>query len=243
MPARDPLSDEQIVSMLKSKAFGTGCRLRNQAMFLAQLAFGVRIAELLRLLRGEVLDRNGELRERVTFTKTKNGRSRTVDFVHRLGREYMLRWLQYSERFGYMLDINHVFPGRVMGKSLSSRQFNNVLYAAAAEIGFTGWCSSHSCRKTWAIGTYQHYLKRYRMGENIDPLLQLKEAGGWETMDAASKYIRSMLVDWRESQASLYPGLETAMGETDFEEENEKNKTSENCKSGNREYFSVKDYA
>jgi|GEM_PF-2859208 len=242
MPARDPFTEDQIAAMLKTNAFGIGDRLRNQTMFLSQLSFGVRISELLRLRRGDVIDGTGELRQRVTFTRTKNGSPHTVDFVNELGRDYMLRWLRHIQDHGFVLATDPVFPGHIAGKSLTRQQFNHILHRAAVEIKFPGWSGSHSCRKTWAVNTYKFYTRKNRMGEDIDPLQQLKEAGGWKTLEAAGKYIRSMLVDWRESQAALYPNLQAMLLGPDCNTVRGEKTSFQNSHMIDRAYFKVMDF-
>lgn len=207
MAARDPFSEREMLAIANSAAFGVGCRARNQALFFCQCAFGVRVSELLRLKRGDVLDDAGRLRERVTFAKTKNGRPITLDFVNVVGREYLTRWLETMDAHGIAMSGHWLFPGRSPGKPFGSWQYHAILRAAAKEIGFAGHCGTHSCRKTWAMQTYQYYLRQRRAGKDVDPLLQLRAAGGWETVEATSRYLASIIVDHRDSQRALYPGL------------------------------------
>lgn len=204
MPGRDPFSDDTIIAMLESAAFRSGNLLRNQAIFSGLLSFGVRVNELLRLRREELILPGGKLRRVVYFKGTKNGSTIELPFYNEFGRYYIWEHLEACRRAGFAYFGDPAFPGLFGDRPLTECRVWQIIRAAAEEIGFEGLSGTHSCRKTWAIGTYLHYVERQRNGENIEPLEQLRRDGGWKTIDAARRYIAPLLVDARQCQESLY---------------------------------------
>lgn len=217
MAACNPFTEDQMSEMLASRAFGSGSRARNQALFIMECTTGGRVGELLGLRLRDVLDANGALRSSITFTKTKNGDSRTVQVVNPLYRLFILPWLLEVRDSGNCLRTDRLFPSPRPDQSISRNRVYSIYKTAAAQLGYTGTFGTHSCRKTWARDVYRYYQRKQMQGEPVDPLLKLKEAGGWRTIEAASRYLDFMLGDTRAAQRALYPSLQAKyVGETGF---------------------------
>jgi len=205
MPGCDPFTENQMISILESKAFGIGSRSRNQCLFVLECCTGGRISELLKLKRGDVLDEFGRLRKKIVFTKTKNKHSREVELINPLIGPYIYKWLEGLWNKGYSMRSGYFFPSPRSGQAISRQQIYKIYKKAAIELKLEGRFGTHSCRKTWARDTYKYYHSRQIAGELIDPLLKLMQAGGWIRLDSVKHYLNFMLGDTTESQVSLFP--------------------------------------
>ena len=204
MAACDALSKHEILSMMDSKAFGKGNRIRNQCLFALECCTGARVSEVLGLARKDIIDESGRIRERITFTKTKNKCPRTVPITNLFLLPYIDKWLVRQQDLGYQLADSPLFPGR--GRSIAlSRQWVYRLYKSAArELGLHQRIGTHSCRKSWAKETWQYYEGLRIAGHRIDPTLKLKEAGGWKDYNSVVRYMNFMAGDTLDSQMSIF---------------------------------------
>lgn len=147
-----------MAQIVNSRAFGSGNRLRNQALFLLGCATGGRISELLGLRLRDVLTATGYLRDRVTFTRTKNGEPRTVSIVNPVCRTALRPWLLELRARGYCQRSDWLFPGRVHGSRLTPTRVYQIYTKAARELGLGGTFGTDSCRKTWQRATDEFNL-------------------------------------------------------------------------------------
>ncbi|MBN2643010.1 MAG: site-specific integrase [Victivallales bacterium] len=201
-------STEQCFDMLTSLAFREiGDVRRNRAMFCVQLCLGCRVNEMLKLTLHEVLDGKGHIRDSWTFIKTKNGKNRTVKVLNRLVFDFLPDWLERLAELGYTDIDDPLFPGRNGEKGISDRQVRKIYAAAIEELGLDGRYSTHSCRKTWACQTFDYLNDQLRRGANISPLDELANLGGWDSVDAARRYIADHISRAAESQQAIYSDL------------------------------------
>lgn len=207
MPGREPLSEKDIELTLLSYSMGIGDRIRNQCLFTLELATGARVFEIMSLKRKDVIDDFGRIRNKITFTKTKNKRPRTVDLVNDLPIHFLEPWIIRQEKQGYLKGNNYLFHSRITSKAISTRHVYRIYTTAWKELELDGLYGTHSLRKTWARDTFTYYKKLADQGENINPMLMLKDAGGWETYEATTKYMKFMQMDNKECQKQLYPNL------------------------------------
>jgi integrase len=214
MASRDPYTtEEQMESMIESKAFHTGCLPRNQCLFTFGIATGPRINEELKLRKRDVLDELGRIRKVIYFTDTKTGATIKVDFNNPMAIYFLKKWLKHLENDGYLRGEDYLFPSPYKrNQSISQRQVLKIYNAAAQEIGFDGYSGTHSPRKTWTINTWNYYHKRQIAGEQIEPLMKLFATGRWKNLDSMRRYLRSMQGDTSDSQAALYPRLQARYG-------------------------------
>jgi integrase len=204
MAACDPFDERDMLTMLNSKSFEVGNRTRNQCLFVLECCTGARISEILGLRRGDMLDDQGHVRDRITFTRTKNKRPRTVPLVNDFLKPYLVEWLKLLEADGYCQAQSMLFPSYKQGRAIT-RAWAWCLYKSAAkELGLSGTFGTHSCRKAWAKATYEYYHRLHMAGKNIDPLVKLQEAGGWRNIDSCRRYLAFMLGDYADSQKSLF---------------------------------------
>ncbi len=213
MPACIPYSEEEMIQMVESYSFGTGDRLRNQAVFSLECATGARINEILKLNRGDVMDRLGRLKKVIAFTNTKNKSTITADLVNPFAKFFLKKWLLRMEEEGYTGFRTYLFPSPVLRyRAISYRQVLNIYDKAHIELRLEGQHGTHSCRKTWAIETYWYYDRLRKAGESIDPLMKLFATGRWKTMDAMQKYLMPLMGETRESQEGIYKQLQNKYG-------------------------------
>lgn len=212
MPARDPFSEEQMIKILKSYAFGIGDRLRNQTIFSIECSTGARINEIMKLRRKDVLNFDGSIKKIIYYTRTKNKSTIKVDFVNPLGRHFLEKWIKRMEKQGGMRTNTHLFRSPVYPqRALTIRQIQKIYLAAIRECGFRGNYGTHSCRKTWAMQTYRFYQGQRNRGEDIDPLIKLFETGRWKSFESMRHYLSFEKTGVEESQENLFSGLQEVL--------------------------------
>ncbi len=201
-------SDREIEEIIYSKAFDcAGMPERNRAIFVTQLCLGPRISELMRLTLGEVVNKKGQIKNEVTLTKTKNGKNRTVKVLNPLIFYYLPPWLKKLNAMGFIQDDSPLFPGRGRSANIGIKQVRNIYKDAINELDIGERHSTHSCRKTWACQTYDWLCEEMRNGANISPLRELKDIGGWESIEATAAYIADHITRANESQVAIYSGV------------------------------------
>ncbi len=206
MPVVLPLERSHVECVLKSRAFSSiGEPKRNRALFVMQLCLGPRIHELLFLLCGDVLYRDGSLRQSIYFRKTKTAEPREIEACNPLIGRYLRPWILRLSQLGQLHADLPLFPGRVPGRSLTRQQVYYLYTAAFRELGLRRF-GTHSPRKTWATQTYCYWLDQQRKGRNVDPLLKVKELGGWKSLESCAHYLGFGRIDGAESQVNLYRG-------------------------------------
>lgn len=208
MAGAKPYTEGQIASLFRSRAmrdYAASAR-RNRALFAVGLSTGCRVSELVRIRRGDVVDEYGAIRSDLRIWQIKQKRFRSVPVANRLFFEFVPAYLQELERLGYVQREDWLFPGRNEGH-ISVRTVNRIYAAAHRELKMSGY-SSHSTRKTWAVQVYTRVTEANRAGRiACDPFEKLCQLGGWESYDAARRYIADAVDNRREIQEGLYPGL------------------------------------
>lgn len=148
---------------------------------------GCRITELLLLQRHDLLDRDGRLKEEISFVKLK-ALKKSSKVVHRklsipeCYHTYIYRHLKEEESRGYDMPHNYVFRGK-LGRPLLRQTAYNVFREYLGSGHGTHWM-----RKTFAREIFGYF-----MNENIrDPMRALeltREALGHARLDTTVKYL------------------------------------------------------
>ena len=153
-----------------------------------------------------MVDEYGAIRSDLRIWQMKQKRFRSVPVANRLFFEFVPDYLLELERLGYVQREDWLFPGR-SARHISVRTVNRIYAAAHRELKMSGY-SSHSTRKTWAVQVYTRVTEANRAGKiACDPFEKLCQLGGWESYDAARRYIADAVDNRREIQEGLYPGL------------------------------------
>ena len=222
MPGAKPYDEEQLIRILSSRAmrYYAGSALRNRALFAVGLSTGCRVSELVILRRRDVLDGYGQVRSDLRIWQPKQKKYRTVPVANPLLFRHVLPYLSELDRLGYFRADDPLFPGR-SGGHLSVRTVNRIYGSSHRELRLSGY-SSHSTRKTWAVQVYTRITEENRSGRiAVDPFEKLCELGGWESYDAARRYIADAVDNRRAIQESIYPRLNawlTGVSETQSSE-------------------------
>jgi hypothetical protein len=158
---------------------------------------------------GDVIDRYGQVRRYIEikdnhFRTVKSKRTRSIEISNRLVDVYLPPYLDHIAAQGYAHKNAPLFPGRGREKPLSVRQIRNIYQTAIDECRIGDRHSTHSCRKTWACNTYDYLCDQQRAGVNVEPLVRLKELGGWNTLEACQRYISDHIAGKTNSQAEIY---------------------------------------
>ena len=191
MPAVRSLTTEEVKEMMNTRAFHSiGNYRRNCAILMMQLTMGPRIHELLLLKVGDVLDRNGKMKNSVYFRKTKNAVPRSVAMSPVLP-PYLLAWFREMEAQGLLVADVPIFIGSYSTRALSRAQVYNIYTAAMKELELEG-IGTHSPRKTWAVACYNLLCDERSKGARVEPLLELQRLGGWKKVDSVMHYLNSV---------------------------------------------------
>jgi integrase len=150
-----PLSDPEIA--LVSRSFGGTYVARDRALFLLGIKTGFRIAELLSLRVGDVLQHD-RLVDQLTVRRAHMKRQREGRTVplHPDAKAALAAWLMALRQRTRMTPQTYVFQSRKGGnRPISPVQAWRILREAYATNGLTGKVATHSMRKTFANKVYQ----------------------------------------------------------------------------------------
>lgn len=146
---------------------------------------GCRISELLSLKHADLLDNNGNIRDRVKFVKLKSKKENTqfrqliipADF-----QSYILRHLQAERQKGYELNTDWVFRGA------KNRPLNRqAVYLTFRQTLGNGY-GTHWMRKTFAQELYKFFLQE-NPNDSLRALDLTRQALGHSKIDTTIKYL------------------------------------------------------
>jgi len=165
-PIKDKAKIEEMKTFLKSKS------LRNWALFTLGINSALRISDLLILTVDDVMDENGNIRERIKVKEIKTSKSKTFPFTPKV-IDALKTYIE-SERPNSVL-----FPSRKGEGAITRFQALNILKSTAKEVGIKDNIGTHSLRKTWA---YQAYMKKV-------PLIQIMDVLNHSSEDMTLRYL------------------------------------------------------
>ena len=173
--------------------------LRNRVMFGVGVNTGYRISEILVLRRGDVIDRNGEIVERlVVQRRAMKGRreSRSVVLCPE-AREDLRQLLGQMDRAGHLFEDDWLFRSRAGNRAISRAQAFRVLMGAFNKEGLVGKLATHCMRKTFANKVYDFNLGLVAAGEKVDAFRATSRALGHSDIKSTDKYLsfRSEQID------------------------------------------------
>jgi len=139
---------------LMSETFTGKYELRNRALFILGCKTGFRVNELLRLTIGHVIQ-NGKPASRITITKTKNKKPRSVAF-HPEAQAAVMEWVKQLESLGITKASNPLFISQKdKSQSMSRIQAYRIIKDAAEANGLDGTVGTHSMRKTLGMRAWE----------------------------------------------------------------------------------------
>ena len=213
MAGAKPYTEQQIIDMLRTQAMRYYARsfLRNAALFALGLSTGCRVSELVIVRLGDLVDEYGGFKTDLRLWQVKTKTYRTVPVEGKLIYRFLPRYISMLNVRGYVTEQEWLFPGH-SGGHLSVRTVNRIYAAAHKELKLAGY-SPHSTRKTWAVQVYTQIVKANRTGViAVDPFEKLCDLGGWQSYDAARRYICDAVDCRRDIQAAIYPALSAYLG-------------------------------
>lgn len=159
--------------------------VKYQALAAIGITTGCRITEILSLRRFDLLNREGNLRERISFLKLKSRdskiRHRKLQIPEKY-RHYILRHLREEEERGYDRPDDYVFRG-TGGSHLSRRRAYNIFRQVLGE-GF----GTHWMRKTFAREMFYHFLSQ-TPGDPMRALELTRRALNHARIDTTVRYL------------------------------------------------------
>lgn len=143
-PIKSKIKIEEMKVYLKSKS------LRDWALFTLGINSALRISDLLKLQVDDVIDENGNIRERIKVKEIKTSKTKSFPFTMKV-------IASLNEYIKSEHPSESLFPSRQQGgKTITRFRAYSILKTAANKVGIMENIGSHSLRKTWA---YQAYVK------------------------------------------------------------------------------------
>ena len=179
MPGMKSLPLPQVLELLE--------KLDSKYAALAALGVttGCRISELLQLRRFDLIDRDGNFKERIKFVQLKthsdNPRHRQL-IVPADFQDYVKRHLNKDASLGYERPDDYVFRGK-LGKHLCRRSAYRVFREILGPSYGTHWM-----RKTFAQELYKYFAALYPR-DGLRALDLTRQALGHARLDTTIKYL------------------------------------------------------
>lgn len=189
MKGSRPLTNQEI--SILSGCFAGRMAVRNRALFFLGANTGFRISELLSLTLGDLLDKDGAIKDRVTVARRnmkgkKSGRS---VILNDKGKEAITPWLEVLRGMGVVHKDDFVFVPDSGDGVISRYHAWRILTRAYRAAGLSGKLGTHAMRKTFANNVYEHLLMRASRGEQVDPFRATSKALGHEDIKSTDKYL------------------------------------------------------
>jgi len=141
-PIRERSQIEDMKEFFKSKS------LRNWALFTLGINSALRISDILALTVDDVMDSQGNIRERIRVKEIKTKKGKSFPFTAKV-KEALDIYIKTDNPTGAL------FPSRQSGeKAMSRLQFHRAIKEAAEHVGIKENIGSHSMRKSWAYTAY-----------------------------------------------------------------------------------------
>ncbi|MBI9078318.1 MAG: tyrosine-type recombinase/integrase [Pseudodesulfovibrio sp.] len=181
-----PFKDGEVIAM--SEAFGGVFEFRNRALFFMGVHSGPRVSEMLTLKVKDVV-LHGRVRKFVDVMQTKTGETRELE-LNRDEQFALLALIKAHHLAGRWSPDLYLFRSREGGNlPITRNRAWQIINGQARQLGYDGKIGTHTMRKTWANNMYDELSMRRTAGEHVDPLVELVKAGGWKTVEAASRYL------------------------------------------------------
>jgi integrase len=184
---------------------------RDRALVVFGITSGFRASEILSLTRGDLINRWGEIDDRVTVRRTHmkgKRRSRTVD-LNPQARLFLSLWLDAQAKLGLITSDRAVFGGR-NGQPITYWRMLAILKRGYQAIGLQkrGY-ATHSLRKTFAENYYRWAVEQLRAGSTQDdPIILTCEALGHADIRATRQYLAFRKENVRDGVMSIAAGWE-----------------------------------
>lgn len=191
-----PLSRQEAIKA--RHRFGGKMATRNLALFTVGSNTGFRVSELLSLKLGDVMEKNGHVKDRITVSRLNmKGKkiSRTI-LLNDYACKCISRWLQELKKMNIMHKDDYLFQSKQGGNAAIGRtQAWKILNQVFLDSGFNGKLGTHAMRKTFANNIYKFYLERVAAGEALDAFRLTSKALGHMDIRSTDKYLSFLTED------------------------------------------------
>lgn len=152
MKITEPIKNKKDVNkLLKFYLKKRNLSYRNYLLIAIGLFTALRISDILRLEWSDVLEENGEIRERIAVVEKKTGKLNIIKINKRLEKAILLASTNTADKTGLIFK-----GGRDKRRHLNRSQAYRIVKKAVNELNLGKHISCHSLRKT--VG-YHMYLK------------------------------------------------------------------------------------
>lgn len=184
-----PLTEDEITRI--AGQFSGRYRARNLALFMLGLTTGFRIGELLATVIGDVVDRDGNIREVLHISAQRmKGKKKGREVVLGESVRHMLgKWTQVLAGAGFRAGNEYLFC-TMAGKKITYYEYWSIVKKAARKAGVSQHgVATHSMRKSFARNVWRDAKTREHSGHDIDAWSVLKDALGHASIQSTQHYM------------------------------------------------------
>ncbi|MCY9695900.1 site-specific integrase [Paenibacillus alginolyticus] len=147
-----PIRDKKQINTIKE--FLKATNLRDYCLFTVGINSGLRISDLLKLKVSDVIDKNGEIKERIYIREKKT--NKVKDFpISEAANDSLREYIPERKNYTYEEPL-FISRKQHTGKaSLQRDQAYKVINSAAKSIGIKDRIGTHTLRKTFGYHAYQ----------------------------------------------------------------------------------------
>jgi site-specific recombinase XerD len=181
-----PLTKAEVEAVLTS--FTGHMSQRNRALFRLGINTGFRITEILSLTLGDVIEKDGSIKDFIVVHKC-NMKGKTQSRGVSLGqpeRHELGKWCAELSRHNRIIRTDAVFCRNFSREAISRQAAHNILKAAFDRAGLKGRLATHSMRKTFA----QKMHSAFKRSRKADPLIDTQQALGHKDINSTIKYLQ-----------------------------------------------------
>ena len=186
-----PLRIDESAAMFR--AYSGRYRLRNQALHMLCVTTGLRVSEALSLRVADVM-KKGSVVRRVRIARASIKRAlagRTIDLAAP-ARAAIARQVQWLLENGHLGRRQFLFRSQMGDRAITRAEAWNIFNQAARAAGLDedlGALGTHSWRKTYAEQANSFFIREFRRGANINPMLETSRALGHKSIESTEKYL------------------------------------------------------
>ena len=186
-----PLSIKESAAMFR--AYSGRYRLRNQALHMLCVTTGLRVSEALSLRVADVM-KKGSVVRRVRIARASIKRAlagRTIDLTAP-ARAAIARQVQWLLENGQLGRRQFLFRSQMGDRANTPAEAWHIFNQAARAAGLDedlGALGTHSWRKTYAEQANSFFIREFRRGANINPMLETSRALGHKSIESTEKYL------------------------------------------------------
>ena len=145
----DPLKNKKDIQKIKQYLKGKDNK-RDYMLFVVGINVGLRVGDLLKLKIKDVIDNNGNFKDKIVITEEKTDKTRNLKLNDSV-KESIKLYLDSLK--SYDMD-DYLFKSRKVNKPLRVDSTHKIIKNTLRELNIKGNYGTHTLRKTWSYHIY-----------------------------------------------------------------------------------------